>query len=137
MNRLDQPLALGYSSAGTIIQTGPGLRGFRTGDRVACAGGGPAVHAEFAAVPQNLMVHVPDGVSLDEAALLVAMHADVHQWPKSKSEVERVIRNGLWYYGEFLDPSGNEDVFIYHDMADDPGDEIHSVVSIVISVGPY
>jgi predicted dehydrogenase len=68
MNRLDQPMALGYSSAGTVIQTGPGLRGFRTGDRVACAGGGHAVHAEFAAVPQNLMVRVPDGVSLEEAA---------------------------------------------------------------------
>ncbi len=68
MNRLDQPMALGYASAGTIIQTGPGLRGFRTGDRVACAGGGHAVHAEFAAIPQNLLVRVPDNVSLDEAA---------------------------------------------------------------------
>jgi predicted dehydrogenase len=68
MNRLDQPLALGYSSAGTIAGTGPGLRGFRRGDRVACAGGGHAVHAEYAAVPQNLLVHVPDGVSLEEAA---------------------------------------------------------------------
>ena len=68
MNKLDQPLALGYSSAGTIIKTGPGLRGFRTGDRVACAGGGHAVHAEFAAVPQNLMVKIPDSVDFEQAA---------------------------------------------------------------------
>lgn len=68
MNKLDQPLTLGYSSAGTIIQTGPGLRGFRAGDRVACAGGGHAVHAEFAAVPQNLMVHIPDSVDFESAA---------------------------------------------------------------------
>jgi len=68
MNKLDQPLALGYSSAGTIMKTGPGLRGFRTGDRVACAGGGHAVHAEFAAVPQNLMVKIPDSVDFDQAA---------------------------------------------------------------------
>ena len=68
MNKLDQPLALGYSSAGTIVQAGPGLKGFHTGDRVACAGGGYAVHAEFAAIPQNLMVFIPDGVDFEQAA---------------------------------------------------------------------
>ncbi len=68
MNKLDQPMALGYSSAGTIVQTGPGLSGFRAGNRVACAGGGYAVHAEFAAVPQNLMAHIPDDVSFEQAA---------------------------------------------------------------------
>ncbi len=68
MNKLDQPMALGYSSAGTIIKVGEGLTGFRAGDRVACAGGGHAVHAEFASVPQNLMVALPDSVSFEEAA---------------------------------------------------------------------
>jgi predicted dehydrogenase/threonine dehydrogenase-like Zn-dependent dehydrogenase len=68
LNRLDQPMTLGYSSAGTIRQIGPRLQGFRAGDRVACAGGGHAVHAEFAAIPQNLMVHIPDSVDFDQAA---------------------------------------------------------------------
>ena len=68
MNKLDQPLALGYSSSGTIIQIGPMLQGFRSGDRVACAGGGYAVHAEYAAVPQNLMVPIPDSVDFEAAA---------------------------------------------------------------------
>ncbi len=68
LNRLDQPMALGYSSAGTILETGPGLKGFRAGDRVACAGGGHAVHAEFAAVPQNLMVPIPNSVDFEQAA---------------------------------------------------------------------
>jgi len=68
MNKLDQPMALGYSSAGTVMKTGPGLHGFRSGDRVACAGSGHAVHAEFAAIPQNLMVRIPDSVSFEEAA---------------------------------------------------------------------
>ena len=68
MNKLDQPMALGYSSAGTILQTGPGLHGFRIGDRVACAGGGHAVHAEFAAIPQILMVPIPNGVDFEQAA---------------------------------------------------------------------
>jgi len=68
MNKLDEPMALGYSSAGTIVKTGPGLREFQTGNRVACAGGGHAVHAEFAAVPKNLMVAIPDGVGFEQAA---------------------------------------------------------------------
>ncbi len=77
-NRLDQPMLLGYSSAGTIRAVGPGLRGFRAGDRVACAGGGYAVHAEFAVIPQNLMVHLPDSVDFESAAFAtlaaIAMH---------------------------------------------------------------
>lgn len=68
LNKLDQPMALGYSSAGTIVQVGPGLEGFQVGDRVACAGGGHAVHAEYATLPKNLMVPIPDGVSFEQAA---------------------------------------------------------------------
>ena len=62
LNRLDQPMALGYSSTGTVIAVGPGLRGIRVGDRVACAGGGYAVHAEYAVAPQNLLARLPDNV---------------------------------------------------------------------------
>ncbi|HPL68641.1 MAG TPA: bi-domain-containing oxidoreductase [Brevefilum sp.] len=68
LNKLDQPFALGYSSAGTIVKTGPGLVGFKAGDRVACAGGGYAVHAEYAIIPQNLMVPIPEPVNFEEAA---------------------------------------------------------------------
>lgn len=39
-NRLDQPMALGYSSAGTIVALGKNMQGFKLGQRVACAGGG-------------------------------------------------------------------------------------------------
>ncbi len=77
-SRLDQPMALGYSSAGVVVETGEGVSEFHPGDRVACAGGGHAVHAEFAAVPVNLMAAVPDGVDLEEAAFstlgAIAMH---------------------------------------------------------------
>ncbi|MCB2214227.1 bi-domain-containing oxidoreductase [bacterium] len=68
MNKLDQPMALGYSSAGTIVKTGSGMDGFKAGQRVACAGGGHAVHAEYAAMPRNLMVTLPDNVDFDQAA---------------------------------------------------------------------
>jgi predicted dehydrogenase/threonine dehydrogenase-like Zn-dependent dehydrogenase len=67
-NRLDQPMALGYSCAGTVIDVGAGADSFRVGDRVACAGGGYAVHAEIAAVPKNLVVKLPDQVDFESAA---------------------------------------------------------------------
>jgi len=66
-NRLDQPMALGYSCAGTIEAVGEGLKDFKVGERVACAGS-HAVHAEYVVVSQNLLAHVPDSVSFDEAA---------------------------------------------------------------------
>lgn len=68
MNKLDQPMVLGYSSAGTIVKVGPGLEGFKVGDRVACGGGGHAVHAEFASIPKNLMVPIPESVDFEAAA---------------------------------------------------------------------
>ena len=67
-SRLDQPQALGYSSAGVVIEVGEGVEGFRVGDRVACAGGGYASHAEIVRVPMNLVAPVPDGVLLEHAA---------------------------------------------------------------------
>src|SRR5512143_285387 len=39
-SRLDQPMALGYSSSGTIVELGSGMSGLKVGQRVACAGGG-------------------------------------------------------------------------------------------------
>lgn len=67
-NRLDQPMALGYSVAGVVVDVGADVTGFARGDRVAAAGAGQAVHAEVVAVPQNLVVKVPDGVAFDVAA---------------------------------------------------------------------
>lgn len=67
-NKLDQLMALGYSSSGIILEVGSGLAGFKAGDRVACGGGGYAVHAEYASVPKNLLVPVPDTVDLEQAA---------------------------------------------------------------------
>src|ERR1700730_878459 len=43
-SRLDQPIALGYSSAGTVIAVGEGVADIRVDDRIACAGAGYAFH---------------------------------------------------------------------------------------------
>lgn len=65
-SRLESMKALGYSSAGIVLESS--CPDFRPGDRVACAGGGYAVHAEQVFVPRNLCVAVPDDVPLDQAA---------------------------------------------------------------------
>ncbi len=78
LNRLDQPMPLGYSSAGRIVAVGDGVSRFRVGDRVACAGGGYAVHAEYAVVPENLITLLPDETDFESAAFAtlgaIAMH---------------------------------------------------------------
>ncbi len=77
-DRLDQPMALGYSSAGTIVELGENMHGFKIGQRVACAGGGYAVHAEYAAVPRNLLTPLPETVDFESAAFTtlgaIALH---------------------------------------------------------------
>jgi predicted dehydrogenase/NADPH:quinone reductase-like Zn-dependent oxidoreductase len=78
-SRLDQPTALGYSSAGTVVAVGEGVADISPGNRVACAGAGHAVHAEFACVPRLLVARIPsETVSFDEAAFTtlgaVALH---------------------------------------------------------------
>lgn len=77
-SRLDQPMALGYSSAGTIVALGEDTQGLRVGQRVACAGGGYAVHAEYACVPRNLLARLPDAVDMEAAAFTtlgaIALH---------------------------------------------------------------
>jgi len=68
-SRLDSVTVLGYSSSGTVLAVGEGVSEVRVGDRVACAGAGYASHAEINFVPRNLVVKVPDTVSLEAASL--------------------------------------------------------------------
>lgn len=67
LNKLDQPLPLGYSNAGEVIAIGEGVRNFKVGDRV--VSNGP--HAEYTSIPQNLVAKIPDGVSYKEASFTV------------------------------------------------------------------
>jgi len=96
--RLDEPLALGYSSAGTVLEVGRGIEEFKPGDRVACAGAGHASHAEVVFVPRNLCVALPDGVGFEAGAFgtlgAVAMQG-VRQAGVSVGERVGVVGLGL------------------------------------------
>lgn len=62
------PRAFGYANAGVVEVLGGGVEQFEVGQQVACMGAGYALHADFACVPQNLCVSIPQGVSAEEAA---------------------------------------------------------------------
>jgi predicted dehydrogenase/threonine dehydrogenase-like Zn-dependent dehydrogenase len=67
--KLDTLTTMGYSCAGEVIAVADGMHEFRPGDRVACAGGGYASHAEINFVPRNLAAHIPQPVSTLAASL--------------------------------------------------------------------
>ncbi len=67
--KLNQPIALGYSAAGIVVEAGSETP-FRKGERVAANGG----HAEIAQVPANLCARIPDSVN-DEAAAFTVIGA--------------------------------------------------------------
>jgi predicted dehydrogenase/threonine dehydrogenase-like Zn-dependent dehydrogenase len=61
-------LAPGYAASGHVHAVGRGVSDLPPGTPVACAGAGFACHAEWIAVPRNLVVPVPPGLPLEEAA---------------------------------------------------------------------
>ena len=99
-NRLDQPMPLGYSSAGTIIALGDGMDGFKVGQRVACAGGGFAVHAEYNVVPRHLLTPLPDGVDFESAAFTTLGAIALHGFRLAEPQIgENVAIIGLGLLG--------------------------------------
>ncbi|NAW51363.1 Gfo/Idh/MocA family oxidoreductase [Elizabethkingia argentiflava] len=66
-NKLGEPLPLGYCNVGKVVAVGEGVTDFKIGDRVASNG----QHAEFVCIPKNLVAHIPDSVSDEEATFTV------------------------------------------------------------------
>lgn len=98
--RLDQPMPLGYSSAGTIVALGEGVQGLHVGQRVACAGGNYAVHAEYACVPRNLLAPLPDQVDFESAAFTTLGAIALHGFRLAEAQLgEQVAVIGLGLLG--------------------------------------
>jgi predicted dehydrogenase/threonine dehydrogenase-like Zn-dependent dehydrogenase len=99
-SRLDQPMPLGYSSAGTIVALGEGVQGLSVGQRVACAGGNYAVHAEYACVPRNLVAPLPDQVDFESAAFATLGAIALHGFRLAEAQLgEQVAVIGLGLLG--------------------------------------
>jgi predicted dehydrogenase/threonine dehydrogenase-like Zn-dependent dehydrogenase len=100
LNRLDQPMPLGYSSAGTVVGLGSGVQGIHVSQRVACGGGNYAVHAEYACVPKNLVTPLPDQVDCESAAFTTLGAIALHGFRLAKTQIgERVAVIGLGLLG--------------------------------------
>jgi predicted dehydrogenase/threonine dehydrogenase-like Zn-dependent dehydrogenase len=96
-NRLEQPMTLGYSAAGIVLDAGS-ENAFHAGDRVACAGAGIASHSQVLAVPRNLALRLPDEVSFEEGAFCtvgaIALHG-IRLAAPQLGEITVVIGLGL------------------------------------------
>ncbi|WP_331436782.1 alcohol dehydrogenase catalytic domain-containing protein [Gordoniibacillus kamchatkensis] len=56
----NQPVLLGYSAAGVVVEVGENVTGWEVGQRAACYGGPYVRHAELLSVPANLAAAVPE-----------------------------------------------------------------------------
>ena len=96
--KVDTETPLGYSCSGVVIQVGKNIKDIEPGQRVACAGAGKANHAEIVLVPRNLIVQVPEGCRLRDAASVtlgaIAMQG-VRQADPRLGEIVAVIGLGL------------------------------------------
>lgn len=76
--KLQSFIPLGYSNVGVVEKVGEAVLDIEVGDRVACAGATWANHADWCAVPRNLIAKVPLSVTDDEASIVtvaaIAMH---------------------------------------------------------------
>ncbi|MBW7835259.1 MAG: bi-domain-containing oxidoreductase [Sphingomonadales bacterium] len=66
-SKLDQPLPMGYSNVGIVLEVGKGVTEFQVGDRVVSNGS----HAEVVCVPKNLCAVIPGSVADDDAVFTV------------------------------------------------------------------
>jgi predicted dehydrogenase len=99
-NRLDTPAPIGYSSAGTVVAVGEGVIDVRPGDRVAC-GGADAPHAEYAVVPRNLVVPIPEAVPFEHAAFATIASIAMQGVRRAELSVgDRVAIIGLGLVGQ-------------------------------------
>jgi NADPH2:quinone reductase len=71
------PYALGMEAAGTVEAAGPEVTSVRPGDRVVYTGP-PGAYAEYAAVPADRLVTLPDGVDARLAAAVFLQGLTAH-----------------------------------------------------------
>jgi NADPH2:quinone reductase len=79
---LDQPKPAGRDLSGEVHAVGPGVTAFRAGERVMARAHG--AFSEYVPVAENLVMHVPDHLSWEQAAALpiafVTAHVALHTY---------------------------------------------------------
>jgi len=96
-----KPRPFGYGNAGTVIEAGEGAEDLPPGTRLACMGGGYALHATHALVPKNLTEPVPEGVSFEEASFAHLAATALHALRRAELQLgEHVLVMGLGLVGQ-------------------------------------
>lgn len=81
------PATLGLEAAGTVTETGSAVSRFKVGDRVAYTNVAGA-YADFAAVPEDKLVSLPEGVSFDQGAAAMLQGCTAHYLCQSTYKVQ-------------------------------------------------
>ena len=81
------PATLGLEAAGTVTETGPNVSSFQSGDRVAYTSV-PGAYADYAVVPDEKLVKLPDGVDFSQGAAAMLQGCTAHYLCKSTYEVK-------------------------------------------------
>jgi polar amino acid transport system substrate-binding protein len=100
--KLSLPKALGYSSAGVVLEADAGGER-RAGERVGCGGQDYASHAEVVVVPRNLVVPLPESLTFEEGSF-VAVGAIALQGVRRAGVTlgDRVLVIGLGLLGQLV-----------------------------------
>lgn len=86
--KLPLPAVLGTEGAGTIEAIGDGVTGFKPGDRVAWTMARGS-YAEYSVVPATALVHVPESISLRDAAASMLQGMTAHYLTHSTFPLEK------------------------------------------------
>ncbi len=97
------PRPFGYSNAGVVLAAGEaeGANEFRPGDRVAAIGNTYAMHTDYAVVPHNLCVRLPDAVTFAQGSYGMLASTAMHALRRGEPEFgESVAVVGLGLVGQ-------------------------------------
>jgi NADPH2:quinone reductase len=83
------PSGLGREAAGVVTSVGRGVRGFRSGERVAYVMPTPGAYSDLRNVPAERLVKVPRGVSDEQAAALMLKGLTAHFLVRRTHKVAR------------------------------------------------
>ncbi len=92
---VELPLVVGIEAAGRVVEVGDAVTDVAAGDRIAYGGIMPGVYAEFASVPADQVVHLPDDVPSDVAAAVLLQGWTAHML----AEHVDVLRRAPWADG--------------------------------------
>jgi NADPH:quinone reductase len=82
------PFIPGQEAAGVVAQLGEGVTGFAVGDHVAW-NGTRGTYAEYACAPAKDLLHVPEGMNLEDAAAVLLQGLTAHYLSHDTYRVQR------------------------------------------------